>query len=118
MRIATFTNRVLGKQVNIQVYRQVILSIIKFLMQERLEEVSLSLLGEEEEEEDDTRALMADQMNHSFNVKELNYTRPISTFPNIKNSVQLHHLKFSLRFFKYFNISNVSLSPNPLLSAL
>jgi hypothetical protein len=58
MRISTFTNRVLEKQLNIQVYRQVILSIIKFFIQERLEEVSLSLLGEEKE--DDIRALIVD----------------------------------------------------------
>jgi hypothetical protein len=85
-------------------------------MQERLEEVSLSLL--EEEDEEDTRALMAAQMNHTRNVEELHYTRPISTFPNVKTSIQLRYLKFSLRFFNYFNISDVSLSPNPLISAL
>jgi hypothetical protein len=115
-RIATFTNRVLGKQVNIQVYKQIILSVITFFIQERLEEVSLSLL--EEEDKEDTRALIADQMNHTRNVEELHYTRPISTFPNVKTSVQLRYLKFSLRFFNYFDISNVSLSPNPLISAL
>jgi hypothetical protein len=84
-RIATFTNRVLGKRVNIQVYKQIILGVITFFIQERLKEVSLSLL--EEEDEEDTRALMADQMNHTCNIEELHYARPISTFPNVKTSV-------------------------------
>lgn len=54
-------------------------------MQERLKEVSLSLL--EEEEEEDARALIADQMNYSLNVEELHYIRLISTFLNVKNNV-------------------------------
>jgi hypothetical protein len=57
-RISTFTHKVLGKRLNIQVYKQVILGIIKFFIQERLKEVSLSLLGEEEE--DNIRTLIAD----------------------------------------------------------
>jgi hypothetical protein len=87
-RMSTFTNKVLGKKLNIQVYRQLILGMIKFFMQERLKEVSLSLLEEEEEEEEeDVRGIIANQMNHSLNVEELHYTRLISTFPNVKNSV-------------------------------
>jgi superfamily II DNA helicase RecQ len=118
-KISTFTNLILGKKLNIQVYRQIILGVIKYFMLERLEEASLSLEeGEEGEEGECFNTIIASQMNHSLNVEELHYARPTSTFSNVKNSTQLKYLSFSLRFFHYFNILEVDLSSNLMASAL
>jgi hypothetical protein len=37
----------------------------------------------EEEDKEDTKALIADQINYTSNIEELYYTRLLSTFPNI-----------------------------------
>jgi hypothetical protein len=51
-KMSAFTNLIIGKKLNIQVYRQVILGVIKFFMLEKLDEGSSALLEEEQEGED------------------------------------------------------------------
>jgi hypothetical protein len=96
--MSTFTNLVIGKKLNIQVYRHLVLGFIKFFMLEEVDEVSLTLLDKSLEPSSFT-SVIASQMNHSLNVEELTYARNITTLSNIKGSTQLKYLNFCLRFF-------------------
>ena len=118
-KISTFTNLIIGKKLNIQVYRQIILGVIKFFILERVDKVSLTLLDiEQKEEKEDFTSVIANQINHSLNVEELNYARNSNVFPNVKGSTQIKYLQFCFRFFKYFNILSFNLDSNLFVSAL
>lgn len=107
-KLSSFANLVLGQKLGIQVYRQVILGMIKYFMQERLDETSLVLLDKEQELED-LRDVRAAQMNHSLHTEELHYARTTTTLANTKGSVQLRYLQFCQRYFAFFELQDASL---------
>jgi hypothetical protein len=97
-KMSTFTNLIIRKKLNIQVYRHLILRFIKFFMLKEVNKVSLTLLNKSLKP-NSFASVIANQMNHSFNVKELTYVYNITTLSNIKGSTQLKYLNFCLRFF-------------------
>jgi len=116
-KISTYTNLVLGKKLNIQVYRQVILSMICYFMQEPLD-LNTLYLDNAKSKEQDLSTIMANQMNHSSSTRDLNYARPDFIFFNVKTSVQLKYLQFCLRYFAYFDILDLDLGSSLLASAI
>ena len=62
-------------------------------------------------EENSLSKLAARQMNHSIRTEELNYSRASTIFNNTRHSLQLAYLSFCLRFFAFFKIDAVNLSP-------
>src|SRR5450432_2969572 len=116
IKISTFTNLILGKKLNIQVYRHIILGMIKNFMNEDLDEVSLAL--REENEEEGFSNIISLQMNHSRQTEELHYARSISTFSNVKGSLQTRYLLFCLRYFQFFQLDSISLDSDLFTSSL
>lgn len=114
IRLSTFTNLVLGQRIGIQVYRQLIVAVIREFMGEALNRETLALEGGRDPFKD-IRAL---QMNHSTSVEELHYGRSASTFSNVREGVQRRYLEFCLRFFSYFHISDLDINSHPFASAL
>ncbi|OBT70933.1 hypothetical protein VF21_10102 [Pseudogymnoascus sp. 05NY08] len=123
IKLSTFSNLVLGQRIGIQVYRQLIVAVVREFMGEALDGETLTL-GEEatptsSRGRDSFRDIRALQMNHSTTTEEFNYGRSASTFVNVKEGVQRRHLEFCLRFFAYFHILNLSADPpHPFASAL
>ncbi len=113
-KVSTFTTSILGKKLNIQTYRQIILGIICYFMQESID---LDTLFLDDSKENDS-SIIANQMNHSLTTQDLNYARPNFIFPNIKTSVQLKYLRFCLRYFAYFNILDFDLDSSLLANAI
>ena len=105
--LSSFSNKVLGQKLNIQVYRQIIISIIKEFMLEKLDSSTLLL----EEDLDPNKELVALQSNHSSSVENLDYARNARiTFSNINSNLQFKYLQFCLRYFAFFKIDSFSLS--------
>ena len=100
LKLNSFTSLVLGQKLGIQVYRQVIITIIKEFMLENLNTETLLL----EEEENSLNKLVALQSNHSTKVEDLNYGRNNLVFNNINSNLQFKYLQFCLRYFTYFKL--------------
>ncbi|OAF61607.1 hypothetical protein VC83_02272 [Pseudogymnoascus destructans] len=114
IRLSTFTNLVLGQKIGIQVYRQLIVAVVRELMGEALNKETLTLEGRG----DSFRDIRALQINHSTSVEELHYGRSTSTFSNVREGVQRRYLEFCLRFFAYFHISDLDVNSHPFAGAL
>ena len=98
-------NRVLKQKINIQVYKQIIISIIKEFILEKLNTITLLL----KEDKNLLYNLVISQMNHSINVKDFNYGRSNLIFNNINSNLQFKYLQFYLRYFNYFKLNNIDL---------
>ena len=100
LKLNSFTSLVLGQKLGIQVYRQVIITIIKEFMLENLNTKTLLL----EEEENSLNKLVALQSNYSTKVEDLNYSRNNLVFNNINSNLQFKYLQFCLRYFTFFKL--------------
>lgn len=100
-RLSSFSGITLGRKFGIQVYRQVIITIIRSFMSENL---SSNLLLEEDKGITNEVALRASLSNHTSRVEDMNYARRIHVFRNINSSLQSRYLDFCLRYFSFFNI--------------
>jgi superfamily II DNA helicase RecQ/predicted RNA binding protein with dsRBD fold (UPF0201 family) len=100
LKLSSFSSLILGRKLGIQVYRQIIITIIKQFMLEKLNSYTLLL----EEEEKDLNKLVASQSNHSSRVEDLNYGRSNLIFHNINSNLQFKYLQFCLRYFAYFKL--------------
>ena len=101
----SFSVLTIGKKLNIQNFRQIIVAIIRYFLQIQLDIKSLILEEEFQTTSDqEYQNIISGQMNHSFNTKELVYGRLISNFRDIKYNTQVQYLKFCYSFFKFFNI--------------
>ena len=105
LKLNSFSKLIIGQKLGIQVYRQIIIGIIKEFMLEKLNPKTLLL----EEEEDKLKELIAAQSNHSSSIEDLNYGRTNSTFNNINSNLQFKYLQFCLRYFAYFNINSIDI---------
>jgi superfamily II DNA helicase RecQ len=105
LKLASFSRLVLGFKLGIQVYRQVILTIIKEFMLERLNTRNLVL----EEADSPLNRLVALGANHSLVVEDLHYGRTSLVFDNISSNLQYKYLSFCLRFFRYFQLESYTL---------
>jgi len=84
----SFSNKILGQKLNIQAYRQIIISIIKEFMLENLNSNTLLL----EEKSSKLSKLAACQSNYSLKVENLNYIRSNLIFSNISSNLQFKYL--------------------------
>ena len=103
-RVNYLANLVLGKRLNIQTYRQIIVGVIQNFMLERVDESSLTLLDQGGESKGDSRDIAARQMNHSIGVEQLHYARPAFLLPNVRGNLQLKYLQFCWRYFAFFDL--------------
>ena len=117
-KINSFSILILGKKLNIQIYRQIIVGVIQNFMLERVEESSLTLLDSEESLSSNTQSIISKQMNHSVNTEKLHYARPTFLLPNIKINIQLRYLQFCLRYFEFFDLLQPNLESNTLSNTL
>jgi len=69
-----------------QVYRQVILSMICYFMQEPLD-LNTFYLDDAKSKEQDLSTIIANQINYSSSTRDLNYAKPNFIFLNVKTSV-------------------------------
>ena len=102
LKLNSFSSLVLGQKIGIQVYRQIIITIIKEFMLEKLNSQTLLL----ENDENSLNKLIALQSNHSSKVEDLNYGRNNTTFNNINSNLQFKYLQFCLRYFAFFKINS------------
>jgi superfamily II DNA helicase RecQ len=102
----------IGQPLTIQIYRQVIVAIIREFMEESLDIETITLIS------DNHSAIKANQMNHSINTEELNYGRKASTFRNIRGDLQSKYLEFCLRYFDFFCINQSAFAINSFLNNL
>jgi hypothetical protein len=86
--LISLSNRVLRQKINIQVYRQIIISIIKEFILEKLNTTTLLL----EEEKNPLYSLVASQINYSTSVEDFNYGRSSLVFSNISSNLQFKYL--------------------------
>ena len=100
----SLSKQVLGQKLGIQIYRQVIITIVREFMLEPLDSLSLLL---ENDKDKSLKELVALQSNHSSKVEDLNYGRQSSTFKNINSNLQFKYLDFCLRFFTYFRVDSI-----------
>ena len=103
-KVNYLANLVLGKRLNIQTYRQIIVGIIQNFMLERVDESSLTLLDQGGESKGDSRDIAARQINHSIGVEQLHYARPAFLLPNIRGNIQLKYLQFCWCYFAFFDL--------------
>jgi len=116
IKLNTFSNLILGQRLNIQAYRQLIVAVVRVFMKEDLDEETLTL--KDSLSNDPFKDIKALQMNHSSSIEDLHYGRSSTTFLNVKEGIQKRYLEFCLRFFTYFQISNLQVSSNPFISLL
>ena len=100
LKLNSFSRLILGIKLGIQVYRQIIIAIIKEFMLEELNTETFLL----QEEENSLTKLVASQSNHSTRVEDLNYARSSFSFSNIRSNLQYKYLQFCLRYFAYFKL--------------
>lgn len=111
----SLSKQVLGQKLGIQIYRQVIITIIREFMLEPLDSLSLLL---ENDQDNSLKELVALQSNHSSKVEDLNYGRQASTFKNINSNLQFKYLAFCLRFFTYFKINSIGSQAESYINSL
>src|SRR5258706_5427655 len=116
-RLSSYTNQVIGKKVNLQSWRQIIVLIIEEFMFERLDKETL-ILEVSKDYSDKFQDIRASQMNHSIKTEELNYGRSSTTLVNSRRSLQLRYYEFCLRFFRFFKIDQVDLDSSIFISLL
>ena len=104
LKLNSYSSLVLGQKIRIQIYRQVIITIIKEFMLEKLNLNTLFL----EEDKSHVNELVAAQYNHSLNIEDLTYGRNSLVFKNINSNLQYKYLAFCLRYFTYFKINSSS----------
>src|ERR1700721_1613408 len=113
----SFTNLIISQKIGIQIYKQLIVAIIKHFMLENLNQETLTL-EEEENQREDFKMIRASQMNHSVSTEEFSYDRNNTIFLNIRGNLQIKYLQFCLRYFSYFKIEDLELDFNLLVSNL
>ena len=111
----SLSKQVLGQKLGIQIYRQVIITIIREFMLEPLDSLSLLL---ENDQDNSLKELVALQSNHSSKVEDLNYGRQVFTFKNINSNLQFKYLAFCLRFFTYFKINSIGSQVKSYISSV
>lgn len=91
IKLSTFSNLVLGQRIGIQVYRQLIVAVVREFIGEALDKETLTFREEgtpaSSRGRDSFRDIRALQMNHSTSTEEFNYRRSASTFANVKEGV-------------------------------
>jgi hypothetical protein len=112
--LISLSNRLLGQKINIQAYRQIIITIIKEFMLEDLDS-SILLLGDISDSLND---IVASQMNHSTSVENMHYARSQFFFKNINSNLQFKYLQFCLRYFAFFKLNSHDLLLDSYTSAL
>ncbi len=96
IKMNSFTNLIIGQKIGIQIYRQLIIAIIKHFMLENLNQETL-ILEEEENQREDFKKIRASQMNHSVSTEEFSYGRNNTVFLNIRGDLQIKYLQFCSR---------------------
>src|SRR3954453_1029464 len=76
------------------------------------ENIDLETLLFKEDINNNLNKLIVGQMNYSLQVEDMNYKRKSISFANINSSLQFKYLQFCLRFFEFFDLSNINLNLN------
>jgi hypothetical protein len=106
--LRSLSNLIIGQKFGIQIYRQIIITIITEFIKENIDPETLLF----KEDNNNLNKLIAGQMNHSLQVEDINYKRKSISFANINSSLQFKYLQFCLRFFEFFDLSNINLNLN------
>ena len=81
-------------------YKQIIITIIKEFILEKLDLNTLLLV----KDKDELKKLVASQSNYFTKVEDLNYSYSSTILSNINSNLSYKYLKFYLRYFTYFRL--------------
>ena len=114
LKLSSYSSLVLGKRIGIQVYKQIIITIIKEFILEKLNLNTLLLV----KDEDKLKKLVTSQSNHSTKVEDLNYSYSSTILSNINSNLSYKYLKFCLRYFTYFRLDLLDIKVDSYINQL